>query len=472
VRKSLLRQTAPAGAEPRFGMLETIRAYALERLEACGEAAALRRAHAAYFLALAEAAGPRAYGPLDLASLERLEREHDNLRQALRWLQEQGDAEGFVRLAGAMYRFWWPRGYLSEGRAWLAAALAQSAGLRAPEQAGAQVKRARARALNGAGVLARAQGDYSAARACFEEALAALREVGDQPGIAIGLTNAASAAILQGDNATAAPLLEESLATSQALGDAWGTAAALMWMVNDLLSRGEYDRARPLCEQCLALGRQLEERRIITVSLNYLAVLAVDAGEHAAARGLCREALATAQEFGDTWGIAQALESLACLAAARAQPALALRLAAAAGTIRETLGTPLWTPDAALLQRGLAPARQALSPTAQAAAWAEGRAMTLEQAIAAVEAMPDEPAPVPALGAAPAARGPRSAGGLTPREREVLRLVAAGKKDREIAAALVVSEGTVGRHLENIFAKLGVSSRAAATAFALREGIA
>jgi DNA-binding NarL/FixJ family response regulator len=161
----------------------------------------------------------------------------------------------------------------------------------------------------------------------------------------------------------------------------------------------------------------------------------------------------------------RALEGLAAAAAGQGQSARALSLAAAAAGRRQAMG---WGPTPAELQqldRALAPARRALTEAVQAAAWARGQAMPLEQVVAEalepVDALPDR-----------SAGGRRLPEGLTAREAEVLRLVTAGHTDRQIAAALTLSEGTVGRHLANVYNKLGVSSRAAATAFALRRGLA
>ena len=163
-------------------MLETLREYGRARLVASREAPAVRRRHAAYYLALAEQAASAFQGPHQLVWLERLEREHANLREALRWAVECGEAEPALRLAGALGWFWEVRGYLTEGRQGLAASLAL------PEAAGRTV--VRAKALDGAGLLAHLQGDHAAAHTHFEEALALRRELGDKPGVGLALENA------------------------------------------------------------------------------------------------------------------------------------------------------------------------------------------------------------------------------------------------------------------------------------------
>ena len=196
IDKSLLRQTEAYDGEPRFAMLETIRDYATERLIESDEYEPLRHAHAHYFLALAEQAEPELTGPRQADWLERLEAEHDNLRAALGWAREQNAAETALRLTGALWRFWYTRGYLSEGRRWLDQALAMvevglpvlhaEAGAR--PSADAQMQKTsmavRAKALTGAGGLAYAQADYAPAQTCYEASLALFRELGDRRGIA------------------------------------------------------------------------------------------------------------------------------------------------------------------------------------------------------------------------------------------------------------------------------------------------
>jgi DNA-binding CsgD family transcriptional regulator len=204
--------------------------------------------------------------------------------------------------------------------------------------------------------------------------------------------------------------------------------------------------------------------------LNGLGFVATEEGDHEAAYALLKEALTLRRELGGTGRLVTSLEGFAYLAAAQGQPGRALRLAGAAAALRDAGAVPDTSPIGQdRLRRRLDTAFQALG-TAGAAAWGAGRALAPEEAIAYALA---PPAPQAAEGAeAPPPDRRRLPGGLTAREAEVLRLVAAGKTDRQIAAALVLSEATVGRHLANVYAKLGVSSRAAATAFALRAGLA
>ena len=216
--KSLLRQEEGPDGEARLVMLETIHEYARERLDVSGEGAALRRQHLAYFLALAEQAEPELRGAAQVAWLHRLETEHENLRAALQWALGTGEAELAVRLASALAWFWEQRSYLSEGRQWLATALAL------PHAVAPAV---RAKALVGAGLLAFRQGDYAHATSLSEASLARYRELGDQQGMAGALANLGTVATEHRDYARARALLEESLELSRTLEDDEGIARAL-----------------------------------------------------------------------------------------------------------------------------------------------------------------------------------------------------------------------------------------------------
>ena len=201
-------------------MLETVRQYARNRLRESGEEAQWQRRHFAYFLAVAEEAEPQLTSASQQACLDRLETEHDNLRCALVWsCAVGGDAAGGLRLAGALWRFWYVRGYASEGRDWLRGLLAT-----APEERGAA---ARAKALNAAGALAWVQSDDKAAGMLFEQSLAIRRKLGDRQGIASSLGNLGAVALDHGNSPTATALYEESLAIQRELGDRWGIASSL-----------------------------------------------------------------------------------------------------------------------------------------------------------------------------------------------------------------------------------------------------
>ncbi len=255
VDKSLLR--SEQGAEPRFSMLETIRAYGLEQLAAVGETEASRRRHAAHYLVVAQRAEPALTGAEQGTWLARLEGEHDNLRAALQWSRDSGESALGLRLAGALWRFWYVRGHLSEGRAWLDGLLALTTSDKEPD-----VAAIRAKALTGAGVLANIQGDYDRATVLCEESLTLYRRLDDTRGAAVALSILGNLAMNQGAYARAVALSEESLALYRTLGDKRGMAVALNNLGVVLLHQGAYERSAALCEESLTLNRELDEKGV------------------------------------------------------------------------------------------------------------------------------------------------------------------------------------------------------------------
>lgn len=565
VSKSLVQPAARVpggGGEARFGMLETLRAFALEQLDAHGEAAAVRDRHAHHMLELAEAAAPQLEGPDQVVWARRLEAERDNLRAALGWWAERGAVEAGLRLANALLWFWFNRGYWTEGGAWLERflALAESEAATAGDPdgrpgAGAALQRA----LFGAGFLAAYRENRwgsAAARPPFEASLALARRLGDARTTGWALFGLAGSVFGPGRHAAAAGGFAQSLAYFREVGDHWGIDLALQWLGNAAVWQGETAAARRHYQAELAAARERGNRIGTARALGGLGHVAARTGDHRAARGLLEQSLAIRDEVGDrqatpliirllvesclvlgdyvaarTWldrglavihdlfgrgaGPQQALNlrlqaDVARLigdgAHAGARYAAALRmyselgdavsvagcvagLAAVAAPARperaaRLLGAceALSGPDAVRTfarvehESLVAAARVALAAHAQARAWMdEGSAMTLERAVA--YALEDEPGPAATRstdeGAAAAGRGcARRAGGLTARQVEVMRLVAQGRTDRQIAAALGLSEETVGRHLSAIFRTLGVASRAAASAAAVRHGLA
>jgi len=298
--QSLLVQVEVEG-ETRFVMLETLHEYARERLEASGEAEALRRRHAAYVLAVAEEAEPQLIGPAQGHWLARLEAEHANLRAALTWSIQTGGTEVGLRLAGALWWFWQMRGYLVEGRGWLEDILARSG-----ETPGA----VRVKVLRGAGGLAWWQGDYERATALFEEALALCRDEGDRRGIAAVLNDLGLVAREQGDYGRATALTEEALALSRELGHSHGIANTLIGLGSLAEKQGGYGRATALLGEALALCRGLGDRRGVAESLNCLGRVASSQRDHGRATALHEEALALFRDLGDRQGIGNVLNDL------------------------------------------------------------------------------------------------------------------------------------------------------------------
>jgi predicted ATPase/class 3 adenylate cyclase len=288
--------------EPRFSMLQTIQEFATEQLAASGELARVQENHASWFADLAIAAEPHLPGPSAVSWLDRLESDHDNLRAALNWLRARGDGERAVTVAAALWRFWWLRGHVSEGRKQIEAALAVGGAAAAAE---------RAAALDGAGVLAETQGDYDRAEALHRESLALSRERGDQTGTARALGNLGVVAFDRGDDDQAAALLEESLALAREVGDQLLVATAL----NDLgivaHKRRDLERAELLYQESLALRRRIGSGSEIARTLNNLGGVAFDRGNFDLARQLFEESVSLYHDAGDRWGAAGALIGLA-----------------------------------------------------------------------------------------------------------------------------------------------------------------
>lgn len=299
IDKSLLRsieQLGENGGEPRLLMLETIREYGQELLASGGEAADVRQAHAEYFLQLAEEAVPELDGPLLTSWLGYLEQEHDNLRAALHWFLEAGQASVALRLCSALERFWVVRGYRTEGRRFLEQALAGSAGV-APS--------VRAKALLAAARLSFMQSDYDRGKALAQESLALFRELGDKRGIALALNRLGIAAWRRADFPTAQVLMEEDLALYRELRSpdriAWSLFA--LGLLN--IKQGEYTRASASFEEGLALFRKLDNKRGIAASLTQMAAaLFASQGDQTMVYPLLTQGLSLDREVGDKEGMA------------------------------------------------------------------------------------------------------------------------------------------------------------------------
>lgn len=470
VDQSLLRQTEGPEGEPRFGMLETIREYATERLEVSSDAETVQRQHAQHYLALARQAVPELLGPRQGIWLDRLEREHDNLRAALTWSIEGEEAELGLRLAASLWRFWVLRGHFREGQEWLERTLARWPA--APAQA-------RADALNSAGNLAMARGDDGRAEARYEEALSLRPLLRDRLMVADYQHNLAIAVLNRRDFDRVETLLQESLETYRELGYEHGMALSLLiWGVLSR-NRGDPEGARSYYEECLALFRSLGDTSHIALVLNNMARLERDREEWQRAATFCAESLAIYRELGDTHGLATVLSNLAIIAQRRGAWEQAAQLHGAVAALTEAVGatslgiSPI---ELAAHEASLAAACTELGEIAFAAATAAGRATPPEQlAAAALSAAVGQPAGAEQaadMPPAPASRVPeREANPLTRREREVAALVARGQTDRQIAEALVITEGTVGVHLTNIFTKLDLHSRAQLAVWAVERGL-
>lgn len=398
--------------EPRFAMLETIREYGLERLADSGEQAAVRRAHAAYCLVLAEEGNPE-LDPADRARwLAQCDLEIDNFRFALDWLFETQDLDWALRLCVALFRFWDMREHLTEGRARLETVTRLCGSGYTPERArialflGAlataqgdftaanafleqslslyeevQDQHGISASLNALAVSARDRGDYDSAQKNFERSLACWRDLGDQLAVARCLHNLANVVKVQGDDQLARSALREATDIFEQLGDRSGAA----WSINQLgdieREHGDITAARPLYQRALAAFRETGDRWGVARSLTDLGSIDCEEQRHESARAAYREALEIFAALGHRRGIARALEGLGCLALECGDVWRALKLCGAAAHLRRLIGAPLPPAEQTKLDQQLRPAWKALSEAAARDAWAEGYAMSVEKAI-------------------------------------------------------------------------------------------
>ena len=322
------------------------------------------------------------------------------------------------------------------------------------------------------GVVAIIQGEYTRARAVFEQTLAMQRELGNKRGIAWSLFQLAWVFFLsQSDLIAVRSLLTEAGALFKEIGDTWGIAECSQFLGRLTLQQGDAVTAHTLLEQSLTLFREIGNRRGIARSLSHLGDVAAVQQDWARARMLYEESLTEAQEASDKVEIASCLEGVAGVVAtgwaSLANVLWAAQLWGAAEALRETMGAPLPPVERATYEERVAAARSSIGKRIFSAYWALGRTMTPEQALAAQgkAAMPSQRSTKPVSISSKNAAA--NLAGLTAREVEVLRWVALGLTDAQVAAQLVISPRTVTSHLSSIYNKLGVTSRAAATHFAM-----
>ncbi len=377
VDHSLIQQREEDG-EPRFSMLHVIREYALERLVASGEEQELRRQHCEYCVAVAEAAEPEFRGPRQLALLAQGDREHDNVRAALRWALEQGETELGLRLAGIVWEYWVPRGLQTEGRRWLDALLTlDRSGARHPASPAVRVK-----ALRGAGIMARQQGDPVRAEAIGDECLALSRQLGDEQEMSAALSGLGQVALKRGELARARALIEESLTIWRRRGDTRRIALELGNLANVALLQHDYERAVALKEEALALQRMHGSRTDVAQALASLGHALHAQGDHQRAAALLREALTLLRDTRYALIAAPCLEVMASIVRALGAAGRAARLLGAASALQSVIGTSRTAEVEADYGRTVTAVREALGEETFAAAWAAGTTLGLEEAIA------------------------------------------------------------------------------------------
>ncbi|MCG8348864.1 MAG: tetratricopeptide repeat protein [Chloroflexales bacterium] len=460
--KSLVMQPHIEG-EPRFQMLATIREYAAERLAKRGEFDTLQQCHARFFLKLAERAEPELRGAQQQAWFARLATDYDNIRAALQYLIKRGDTESALRIAGALGRFWWIQGHLDEGRQWLDRVLAMP--LSAPDEA---ILALRAKVLTVAGALAMRQDDTAVALHLFEAGLAINQQMEDHPGMARLFASLGLLAMAREDYTAARTRFEASLAIWRDLNNTWGVASNLGNLGYVALLQGDDATAQSLLDESLALLRQIGDTWSIANALTNLGDVARQQNDYVQARRYLHESLHLKSMLDSHQGMAWSLEVIAQLAMDLGQTRRGVQILGAATDLRTAIGSLRIPAEQARAAHIIAEARASLGEQAFAEAWAAGQSLTLNEAITlAQEELSAPPAP-----AAPApSSSPGALADLTPRELEVLRLVSTGMTNKEIARELTLSHYTVQDYVRSILDKLDVSSRSAATRYAVAHGL-
>jgi len=411
VDHSLVQQAIGAEGVPRFIMLETIREYALERLAEHDELEQLQQRHAAWCLALAQAAAPAVTGPQQPDWLDRLEHEHDNLCAAMQWAMDQREREMALAFCAALWKFWQFHSHFSLGQRWMDAALAQSATLRSNLRAevlcgagwlafsaGSNAKaqtlfaaslalardlgdlRATAMALHGAGQMAQMQGRFTQARNLYAESLALFRELDDHQEIAWSLHHLGKLAREAGDNDDALALVEECLALFRDSGHAWGIALALRHRGYIAYLHRDLARAMGCYQEALALDQELGDTANRVWTLGCLAEMTAAQGDHARAAALFAESLKLARQVADSAGVAWCVTGLMRLAAIQGAAEQQARFLGAMEALLDQLDVRLSRDEQADWERQIGSARTQLEAETFTRAWATGRSITVEQA--------------------------------------------------------------------------------------------
>jgi non-specific serine/threonine protein kinase len=448
----LLKPSAGSGGAARYVLHPAVREFARERLAEGPDALGVGHRHATFFQQLAERAATEVGGGDQASWLDRLDADHEDLRAAVAWMLAQRDADGALRLVAALKWYWFMRGHLDEGRSLTAEALA----LAGASGCGASF----AAALDAAGWLAQAAGDGRAGQELAGRAVALVRERGDRYDLAWTLNTLGFALARSGLEAESVPIFEESLALFREHNDDFGASFALSMLGFGWLADEQHGAARGSIEEALALARKIGDAQGAARALLLLGWLDIEDERTADAVSCIAEAVELSALLRHPYLVAYSLEATAALAQARGDVRRCVALAAAAERLRERTRVVAAPALSARLERRLERAVEALSPAARDAARRQGRERSLEQMIAEARHVTGSPEAV-SVGAV----------SLTPREVEVLQLVADGFTDAQIAQRLFVSVRTVNAHLRSVYTKLGVSSRAAATRMAAAEGV-
>jgi predicted ATPase/DNA-binding CsgD family transcriptional regulator/DNA-binding XRE family transcriptional regulator len=459
---SMLSTERAADGRARYRLLETVRQYALEHLSHDEPLDRLRWRHAVYYLDVAEHGATELGSQHQVAWLDRLELEHDNLRAGLAWSKRSDPGNPtWLRLAAALGWFWRLHSHFAEGRHWLGDALsARQLDVDACAESEV-IARLRVQVLLSAGLLAFAQGQHAEAAPLFEEALYLGRRIGDRHATGWALHGLSRVASADADYRRTVALSEASLEEFREIHDSSGSAYALYFLASALGELGEFDRATASGEQSVALFRKLNDSWGLTWAVMNLARVAAMQGANTHAVPLFREALTLAQRVGTAWGVRSGALGLANIAMHHT-PAVAARLLGAAEALSTRFGIGWMAADRGIIEITEAGVRSAVGEEGFASARLEGAGMSLDEVTAYALGIADDALTSGTVDVPPGARSQlrQTVQQLSPRELEVAVLAARGLSNREIAAALVISRRTADSHVCNALAKLGLHTRA------------
>ena len=469
VDKSLLA-VDEQGAETRYRMLETIRRYARDQLILSREMPRVQIRFFEWYMHLAERAEPELQSSSQLLWLDRLESELDNIRAAIRSASDLDDVITAGRTTAALWWFWCLRGYIREGRGWYDRILGLSWG--------EEHRAVRAKLLTSAGIVATIAGDMPSARAYLEESIS-LQDSHTETRIAgYSKGNLGFVLYLLGDP-VGKPLMEENLIEMRTIGDQWAVAMGLNSAAEIELMEGNGKATQMLAEEGLQAARQSGDRLLIAESLRILGRVSFEERDHERAAHLYAESLKLAWTLGGTISSALGLVALASLASNQMQPIRAARLFGAAQALLDARGATFQPQDQQEIDRQMEIARKQLNAAAWETAWAEGREMQVERLVeyALGRGENNLPERMPVMDervitdTAAASSSPNLPDGLTEREVEVLRLVTSGQTVHQVAEQLYLSAWTVQAHIRSIYGKIGVTSRSAATLYAVAHDL-
>ena len=445
---NLVRTRDEPEGTARYLMLETIREFALERLEAAGETEQACERHARFFAALAEQAARHFGSSAQITWLDILDGEYDNLRAALSWLHHNRATEQGLLMTGNLSSYWFSRRTTADARSQVEAFLQLS-------DAGNPTA-GRASALTGLSWLAAVQGDADAGVQAGEEARAICHELGDRSGEVQAHLYLGIATAIQGELERAAGIFREVILMAREVDELPSLSRAL----NNLGIMVDDTDALPLLEESLRVARETGAPNLIALALNNLSdTMARISGYDEETWAMTRECLRLYQQMDSTWGITMVLQACAQEAMALGRPEQAVRLAGAAEAHRERIGVPIQSIDIEAYEQFVADMRSTLESGFDAV-WQDGTGLSIDQAIDLALEPYDEPA-----------TDPLRETSLSKREAEVLKLLAHGKSNQDIADILFISRHTAAHHVTSILNKLGVDSRTAAAMWAVKQGL-